>query len=66
MPVIPATWEAEAGRSQIQGQSKLHSEMLWQKKYIYDSFLQPIFKTKWISLSLSLSLSLSFLLVNCE
>jgi hypothetical protein len=57
MPVIPATWEAEAGRSQIQGQSKLHSEMLWQKKIYMIPFFNQFLKLNG-SLSLSLSLSL--------
>jgi hypothetical protein len=36
----PSTWEAEAGRSRVQGQPWLHSKILFQKTNINNFFLK--------------------------
>jgi hypothetical protein len=46
MPIIPATLEAEAGESQVQDQSRLHSQSLC---YIYNICL-CVYIHIWISI----------------
>jgi hypothetical protein len=44
--IIPATWEAKTGRSQVQDQSELHSETLSQKNKQKDMKFVLIYLTQ--------------------